>query len=291
MSSAFAPAKVNLYLHVGGADADGYHPISSLVVFANVGDRLGLSPSDSLELKLDGPFAGDAGPLEDNLVIRALRALERAMGAGFPPMRLLLDKQLPVAAGLGGGSADAGATLRLLTRAFDLPIHPETLAEIASGIGADGPMCLRSEPVVAEGRGERLTPAPDLPELHAVLVNPGVASPTGPVYRAYDAMGAPGRADRPRLPDAFESAQELAAVLARCRNDLEAPAVALAPGIGDALERLRDAPETLLARMSGSGATCFALCSGEMEAQSLAGRLAGERPDWWVRACELGGPW
>jgi 4-diphosphocytidyl-2-C-methyl-D-erythritol kinase len=162
---------------------------------------------------------------------------------------------------------------------------------IAASLGADGAACLWARPVIAEGRGERLSPAPALPRLDAVLVNPMVASPTGAVYRAYDAAGAPGRAERPELPDAFESAEELAGFLALCRNDLEAPARALEPAIGDVLDTLGDEPETLLARVSGSGATCFALCAGDIEAETLAERLEQMRPNWWVRRCRLGGPW
>jgi 4-diphosphocytidyl-2-C-methyl-D-erythritol kinase len=145
--------------------------------------------------------------------------------------------------------------------------------------------------VIAEGLGERLSAAPILPVLDAVLVNPGVASPTGAVYRGYDAAGAPGGADRPVLPHTFESVEELAAVMNGLRNDLEAPAIALNPAIGEALAALRGEPEALLARVSGSGATCFALCASDIEAEGLAERIERLRPDWWVRRCRLGGPW
>jgi 4-diphosphocytidyl-2-C-methyl-D-erythritol kinase len=289
--SAFAPAKINLYLHVGPAEASGYHPISSLAVFADVGDRLDLAPAEAFEFLIDGPGAAGLAADDDNLVLKAMRALERAAGARFGPLRLLLHKTLPVAAGLGGGSADAGAALKLLRAVFDLALSDDDLAAIAEGLGADGPLCLHARPAIAEGRGERLSPAPELPELHAVLVNPGVACPTAAVYQAYDAAGAPGSSDRPSLPQAFESTEELAAVLAQARNDLEPPAIALQPMIGEVLARLRDAPQTLFARMSGSGATCFALVAGEMEARSLAESLSVERPGWWVRPCRLGGPW
>lgn len=285
---AFAPAKVNLFLHVGAPDPSGYHPLSSLVVFADVGDQVSVEPAETAEFLVDGPFAGALAGEGDNLVSRAVRALEAAAGRPFPPLRLVLRKELPVAAGLGGGSSDAGAALRLLREALNLDVADDRLTEIAAGLGADGPMCLWARAAVAEGLGERLSDPPGLPELHAVLVNPGVPSPTGPVYRAYDAAGAPGGAERPPLPRAFADVEELAAVLAACRNDLEAPAVALAPPIGAALDVLRGEPEVLLARMSGSGATCFALCRGELEAASLAERLGAERPDWWVRACRLG---
>lgn len=289
--SAFAPAKVNLFLHVGALDGD-YHPVSSLMVFADVGDRVAIQPADALAFEIDGPFAGAlADAAEDNLVMRAARGLLARSGGPQPPFRLILGKHLPVAAGLGGGSSDAGAALRLLREALDLSLQDEVVEAIAATLGADGPVCLHGRPVIGEGRGDRFHPAPRLPEMHAVLVNPGRPSPTGAVYRAYDAAGAPGDADRPRLPEAFESVEEAAAFLSLCRNDLEAPAVGLEPTIGEALAMLREEPETLLARMSGSGATCFALCAGDIEAEGLAERLRRARPGWWIRRCRLGGPW
>jgi len=290
-ATGFAPAKVNLFLHVGAAEPSGYHPISSLVVFADVGDRVSLGPAEAEAFVVEGAFADALRACEpaDNLVLKAVRALEAEIGQGLGPLRIVLDKAMPIAAGLGGGSADAGAALRLLADLFEPPLPQGLLREAAAAIGADGLMCLESRACIAEGRGEQLSPAPGLPELHAVLVNPTVPSPTGAVYRAYDAAGAPGDAIRPSLPDAFESLEELAAVLAAStRNDLEPPAVALEPAIGAMLERLRAAPEALFARMSGSGATGFALCAGEMEAQSLAQTLGAERPEWWVKPCRLG---
>lgn len=289
--TAFAPAKVNLFLHVGPPSPDGFHPLCSLMAFADVGDRLALHAGEGLGLSIGGRFAAGLEAGEDNLVMRAARALIAASPEPAAPFRIALTKDLPLAAGLGGGSSDAGAALRLIREAFGLGVDDAGLEAIAGALGSDGPACLWARPVLAEGRGERLRPAPGLPTLDAVLVNPLVASPTGPVYRAYDAAGAPGAADMPELPDAFESAEELAGFLALCRNDLEAPAAALAPAIGDVLETLRGEPETLLARVSGSGATCFALTAGDIEAESLAERLEQMRPDWWVRRCRLGGPW
>lgn len=286
--SAFAPAKVNLYLHVGGPTADGFHPVSSLMVFADVGDQVSIQPADAPEFEVTGPFAAPLEDEGDNLVMRATRALLEQVGGPSPPFRLILDKQLPVAAGLGGGSSDAGATLRLLRDALALPVQDEMLTAIAARLGSDGPACLWARPVIGEGRGDRLHAAPVIPPLDAVLVNPRLPSHTGAVYRAYDDDGAPGDAARPPLPEAFESAVEAAAMLSYCRNDLEAPAVRLQPAIGQVLETLRGEPETLLARMSGSGATCFALCAGDIEAEGLAERLESMRPDWWVRRCRLG---
>lgn len=292
--SAFAPAKVNLFLHVGAADPEsGYHPVASLMVFADVGDQVSVAGADHLDFALDGAFARDlAGePVERNLVWRAAQALLAEAGRPVPPFRLLLTKNLPVAAGLGGGSSDAGAALRLLRQALGLHISDERLLAIAASLGADGPACLVGAPVVGEGWGERLAPAPRLPVLNAVLVNPGVACPTGAVYRAFDTEPGAKSADLPPIPDDLADAFEAAAFLSHCRNDLEPPARALVPEVGDVLETLRGEPETLLARLSGSGATCFALCAGDMEAETLAERLSALRPDWWVRRCRLGGPW
>jgi 4-diphosphocytidyl-2-C-methyl-D-erythritol kinase len=290
-TGAFAAAKVNLFLHVGPPEPSGYHPVSSLAVFADVGDRLSVAPAETFEFVVEGPFAPALKGEDDNLVLRAIRDLESAIGEAFGPMRLILQKNLPVAAGLGGGTSDAAAALRLLDIALGLVLPDELLAAVASELGADGALCFAGAPAIAEGRGERLSPAPQLPELHAVLVNPGRPSPTKTVYAAYDAAGLARPVERPDLPEAFESAAELAAFLALTRNDLERPAVLNEPAIGEVLARLHAAPETLLARMSGSGATCFALTEGEFDAASLAESLAREHVSWWVTPCRLGGPW
>lgn len=289
--TALAPAKVNLFLHVAPPGADGFHPVCSLMVFADVGDRLTLQVGPALGLSISGPFAAGLETGEDNLVMRAARALAARAGIAEPPLRISLHKELPLAAGVGGGSSDAGAALRLLREVIAPQIEDAELEAIAAGLGSDGAACLWGRPVIGEGRGERLSPAPALPRLDAVLVNPREPSPTGSVYRAYDAAGAPGNAERPPLPGAFESVEELAGFLALCRNDLEAPAASLQPAIADVLGTLRGEPECLLARVSGSGATCFALCAGDIEAETLAERLERIRPHWWVRRCRLGGPW
>lgn len=286
--SAFAPAKVNLFLHVGGPDTEGYHPISSLMVFADVGDQVAIQPSDAPAFETSGPFGGAIPADGDNLVVRAARAFHARLGGPVPPYRLILDKRLPIAAGLGGGSSDAGAALKLLRDALAPDLSDHDLEPLAASLGADGAACLRAVALMAEGRGEILSPAPKLPELNAVLVNPGVPSPTGAVYRAYDAAVHSDGARRPFLPSDLESAGEVAAWLTvATRNDLETPAVSLAPRIGEVLDVLREEPESLLVRMSGSGATCFALCAGDIEAETLAERLEAMRPDWWVRRCRL----
>lgn len=287
----FAPAKVNLFLHVGAPEADGYHPLCSLMVFADVGDRIAAYNADALEVRVVGPFGRALEGVEDNLVVRAVRALMARARGPRPPVGILLEKALPIAAGLGGGSSDAGATLRLLREVLRIELDDEELEAVAASLGADGAACLWGRPVLAEGRGERLSPAPGLPVMDAVLVNPGVAVSTPAVYGGLDASGAFGDVAPPPMPDAFESVAEVAGWLAYMRNDLEAPAVALAPEIGDVLATLSDERETLLARMSGSGATCFALCGSDYEAETLAERIEALRPGWWVRRCRLGGPW
>lgn len=288
-ASAFAPAKVNLYLHVGPPGADGFHPLESLMVFADVGDQVSLSPGPGPALGLTGPFAAglDAG---GNLVLQAARTLSARLGREGPAPALVLDKRLPVAAGLGGGSADAAATLRLLNGAWAGGLSGRDLEVLAADLGSDVPACVRSRPVTARGRGDILSQAPGTPELPAVLVNPGVACPTGAVYRAFDAAGRFGDLSPPPGPPPATDAAGFVPWLAGLRNDLEAPAIAVAPAIATVLERLRTAPETLLARLSGSGATCFALCRDAPAAARLAEVLSAEHPGWWVRACRLGDP-
>jgi len=287
----FAPAKVNLFLHVGPPAADGYHPISSLMVFADVGDRVQLAPAPAMDFTLEGPFAETLGLDPDNLVVRARDLLLKGVSPA-PPFRLTLDKALPIAAGLGGGSTDAAATLVLVRRHLresgETAPDDATLTAFARTLGADVAACLDAVPVIASGRGDVLRPAPPAPGLDAVLVNPLAPSPTAQVYRAYDAAGAPGGAECPALPERFATGEDLTRFLAATRNDLEAPAIALQPLIGEVLASLAGAPETRIARMSGSGATCFALCADHDDAQRLAERVGRSRPDWWVRACRLG---
>lgn len=288
---AFAAAKVNLYLHVGSPLASGYHPISSLVVFADVGDEVRLDPAAALELRVDEGDAEVLGPTEANLVLRAVHALAAAAGVAAPAVRLSLEKRLPVAAGLGGGSADAAATLRLLNGLPGYGLDEARLVSVAAGLGADVPMCLAGRPAVAEGFGERLSRAPELPEIHAVLVNPNAACATAEVYRRFDVLPANEGLKAPDLPPAFTDVAALSGFLAETRNDLEASALLVQPEVAGVLNRLRSRPETIFARMSGSGATCFGLCSNAADALSLAESLAAEEPGWWVKPCRLGGPW
>lgn len=288
---AFAAAKVNLFLHVGASTQDGFHPICSLMAFADVGDRVSTFDAEAFELRVAGPFAAGLGAEADNLVVRAARALIAEARRPLAPLGLSLEKHLPVASGLGGGSSDAGATLRLLNDIYRLSLGDQRLEAIAASLGSDGAACLWGAPVIAQGRGERLSPAPRLPTLDAVLVNPRVPVSTAKVYRRFDADGRFGDVTPPAMPDAFEDAIDLAAWLVGQRNDLAAPAMAVAPEVGAVLETLAGEPEALLARVSGSGGTCFALCASDIEAESLAERLEAMAPDWWVRRCRLGGPW
>lgn len=243
-----------------------------------------VEPAERLTLEVTGPFgAGLAG--DDNLILKALRLLGARIGAE-PGLKATLDKRLPVASGLGGGSSDAATALRLARDVLAPDLDDAILAALAAEVGADGPMCLLAESAWVEGIGERLTPEPRLPALHAVLVNPGVPSPTGAVYRAYDAAGA-GMADMPAGPDDW-TPQGVTAWLAGRRNDLQAPAVALNPVIGETLAVVAGAPGVTLARMSGSGATVFGLCADAASSARAEAHVARRRPGWWVRACVLG---
>ena len=279
----FAPAKVNLTLHVLGRRADGYHEIESLVVFADVGDRLTLAPGAALSLRVTGPTAAAAGEGGDNLVLKAARALaERVEGLRLG--RFSLEKQLPVAAGLGGGSSDAAAALRLIAQENSLPLDDTRLSGAARATGADVPVCLAARARMMRGIGEILGQPLALPPLPAVLVNPGVAVPTRDVFAA---LAAPPLAAPPRADAVIAGAADFGAVVAALqsrRNDLEAPALRIEPVIGEVLAALRAAKDCALARMSGSGATCFGLFASGAAAQSAAAALQAAHPAWWVRA-------
>lgn len=284
--SGLAPAKINLLLHVGPVRADGYHPLVSLAAFADVGDRVAVRRAEALSLTVEGPFAAGLEADGDNLIIKALLALGEAAGIGAPPVAVTLDKRLPIAAGLGGGSADAGAALRLTARLLALDMPEAELERLALAAGADGPMCLRARPAWASGVGEALEDEPRLPALHGVLLNPGLPSPTGAVYRAYDAAPAAG-ADRPTPPDDWSVASVIDWLSAQ-RNDLEAPALSVTPGIAEALAAMRAAPGCRLTRMSGSGATVFGLFDDR--AAAIEAAFALDRPGWWSRPAVLGAP-
>jgi 4-diphosphocytidyl-2-C-methyl-D-erythritol kinase len=273
--SEFAPAKINLFLHVVGRQPDGYHLLDSLVVFATIGDRLTASPADTLTLSVTGPFAAGLTGDTDNLVLRAARALAATAGIA-PNARMSLEKHLPVASGIGGGSADAAATLRLLCRLWCLTPDPATLGSLATRLGADVPVCLLSRPARMAGIGDRLDPAPGLPACGLVLINPGLAISTADVFRTRTQVFS-GPAT---LPSHWPDPGSMAADLRILSNDLEAPAIALCPAVAHALAALRAQPDCLLARMSGSGATCFGLYATTSLAHQAAASLA--RPGWWT---------
>ncbi len=277
MIAEAAPAKVNLYLRVVGRQPDGYHLLDSLAVFAGVADRLMVAPAAELSLTLAGPFGAALAAEPDNLVLRAARAL--AAQAGIVARgQLALEKYLPVASGIGGGSADAAAAIRLLCRFWKLTPSGADLADIAIRLGADVPVCLGGFPARMGGIGEFLAPAPELPAYGMVLVNPGVALSTQAVFRAR----AGGFSTPAALPQRWRDAAEMAAGLALLGNDLQAPAIALCPEIGGVLAAIAAARGCLLAQMSGSGATCFGLFDDAETAARAATVLA--RPGWWVSA-------
>lgn len=270
----FAPAKINLTLHVTGQLSDGYHLLDSLVVFADVGDRIEVRPASALHLTITGPQSEYLPVSDDNLVLRAA-GLMRSTAA------ITLEKVLPVASGIGGGSADAAATLRALARLTgqSLPTPPEILA-----LGADVPVCLRGQTVRMQGVGDRLDAVPALPDAWLVLVNPGVAVATPEVFRSLK------RKDNPPMPremPRLKSVAELAAFLQMQRNDMESAAIALQSVIGRVKLALTAQSGCLVARMSGSGATCFGLFADGLSASAAARAIATAQPAWWVCASRM----
>jgi 4-diphosphocytidyl-2-C-methyl-D-erythritol kinase len=284
-----APAKVNLTLRVLGRRPDGYHEIESLVVFAAVGDALAFTPGKTLGLSVRGPTARAAGADTDNLVLKAARALAERM-EGLRVGRFVLSKRLPVAAGVGGGSSDAAAALRLLARHNHIAGDDPRLLEAAHTIGADVPVCLDPQPRLMRGIGERLSPPWRLPPLPALLVNPRVSVPTKDVFAKLKAAPLGKLASPMGEGWTGGSRDELIELLVRHPNDLEAPAISLHPAIAQALATLRALPGCRLARMSGSGATCFALFDTQHAAATSARALRQAHPGWWIRPTALGAP-
>lgn len=276
-----APAKLNLYLHVGPLRADGLHDLASLFVYAEDGDLIEVSPAADLRLDVTGPFAAElAGfPVTSNLVWRAAALLRQhydiAAGA-----RIVLHKNLPIASGIGGGSADAAAALRALARLWRIDAPTETLARLAFRLGADIPACLYSRPAYVDGAGEKISKGPSLPPISVCLVNPRVATPTGPIFRAFDTANphpaAPARPRRVR----FCHFDDMLEFLQPTRNDLEKFAIEARPVIGAALEFVADCSGSRFARMSGSGATVFGLFADESAA--LRAAHAARARGWWA---------
>ncbi len=278
----FAPAKINLTLHVGARRADGYHELESLVAFADIGDELQVTAGEGLSLAVEGPFADALKGDADNLVLKAARALAAYAGIA-PNAHITLVKNLPVASGIGGGSADAAAALRALIKLWNVVIDDAALAKLALSLGADVPACLLGGALTMEGIGERLTPLPDFPVLDAVLVNPGVTVSTAEVFRRLDYRS--GIAHRPAPRDW----NLLLGYLEQNKNDLEEPACQIAPIIREAIDAICRDPLSLLVRMSGSGATCFGIYGDAASANTAARTIAKAYPDWWVRAVKIGG--
>jgi len=280
--SVFAPAKINLYLHVTGKRTDGYHLLDSLMVFAGIGDTVTAAPAPSLVLTIEGPFAEGLDAGSDNLVLKAARALQDATKC-TKGAALTLTKRLPVASGIGGGSADAAATVKALCDLWDVELPEKELQDLALSLGADVPVCLKGTPSFVGGIGEELSPTPSLPPCWLVLVNPGVGVSTPAVFKARDG----GFADPAPFDEAPESPERLAALLAQRRNDLEKPAQSIAPEIGAVLAALQNAGSCLLTRMSGSGATCFGVFANAEEAEAAVEHLLARNPHWWVAAAPL----
>ncbi|OUI82377.1 4-diphosphocytidyl-2C-methyl-D-erythritol kinase [Gluconobacter sp. DsW_056] len=284
-----AHAKINLFLHITGRREDGYHLLDSLAVFAGAADRITLEgPADAMSLTIDGPFGQGLEADSQNLVLRAARALQAKAGTTANGLtesfRLKLEKNLPVSSGIGGGSADAAATLRLLAQEWD--VEQATLFPIAETLGADVPVCIAQRPARMQGIGEILAPAPILPDAGLLLVNPGVGVSTPEVFRAFAAGG--GITERPEalLPTRWDSAAAMVADLNATTNDLQAPALSQCPVIGTVLASIASLPECLLARMSGSGATCFGIFPSPDSAMNAARVLnkRSARLNWWTWA-------
>ncbi|MBT9291908.1 4-(cytidine 5'-diphospho)-2-C-methyl-D-erythritol kinase [Hyphomicrobiaceae bacterium 22] len=277
-----APAKLNLALHVTGRRPDGYHNLDMLVAFAGFGDRIAAEPAETLSLALTGPFAAGLSAGPGNLVLSAAGALAdrvAARGRPRPGARLTLDKALPVASGIGGGSADAAATLRALNRLWDAGLTAADLAAIGLTLGADVPMCLAGRPARVSGIGETVAPLAGLPSFALVLVNPGVPIATPDVFRGLERRDNP---PLPALPAHFADLDHLARWLGGTRNDLRAPAIGLVPAVAEAERALAACPDCRFARMSGSGATVFGLFPDRSAAARAAHALRRTFPHWWV---------
>jgi 4-diphosphocytidyl-2-C-methyl-D-erythritol kinase len=287
MRTERAPAKINLTLRVLGRRMDGYHELESLVAFAGVCDLVSLDPDRPFGLDVEGPTAASAGPDSDNLVLRAARALEKRV-TGLKLGRFSLKKRLPVGAGVGGGSSDAAAALRLLARLNGIPLDDARLYEAAAETGSDIPVCLTPTARMFSGRGEHVGPRIDLPPLAAVLVNPGVHISTPDVFRGLELdPGKPGPSSGPGIEKFQGNINTLVGLFAQDANDLEPVAERLAPVVTDALNALRAAHDVRFVRMSGSGATVFGLFDNCRAATRAAKNIRGAHPEWWVKPTVL----
>ncbi|ACT58769.1 4-(cytidine 5'-diphospho)-2-C-methyl-D-erythritol kinase [Hirschia baltica] len=290
LSTVWAPAKVNLYLHVGKPLPDGRHPLDSLVMFAdgNAADRVSVRPYQTVVLKVDGPAAKALKGEKNNLVLRAAKLLMDAAGRSDLGAALNLHKELPVAAGIGGGSADAAATLQALNHYWDIGFGDQAILNLGAELGADVPACLQSEPVLMRGIGEQLTPFKMQP-LPIVLVNPNVPLSTADVFKKFDAMGLGSDFKEREGPDSSGGPEVLARSLERYSNDLEVPAKILCPAVKDVLDTIEKTEGALMARMSGSGPTCFGVFETMEAAQAAAYIISKRKKKWWVKASLLSG--
>jgi 4-diphosphocytidyl-2-C-methyl-D-erythritol kinase len=280
-----APAKVNLALHVTGRRPDGYHTLESLVVFTELGDELEATPAPSDTLRIAGPFADAVGNGDTNLVLRAVRAFREKWPGSIPEgLSLSLHKNLPVAAGLGGGSADAAAALRIMATLSSAPISDAGLQSLALSLGADVPACVVSRPLELGGTGESIRALESFPPCHLVLINPLIPVVTAEVFRRLAHHDHPGL---PPFATPFAKLPLLAMWLEETRNDLEPPAILLAPIIADLATTMRQRQGCILARMSGSGATVFGLFGSGAQAHQAAHDLREMYPDYWVAAAPV----
>lgn len=281
-----APAKVNLTLHILGKRPDGYHELESLVVFADLCDKLSFSPAREDRIRLQGPFAGAVDG--ENLVLKAKRAVAGWLGREIHG-DFVLNKNIPVAAGLGGGSSDAAAAIRILLKAYGDSAGVEGFIQKSAAVGADVPVCLYGRAALMRGLGERVMPASSVPSLPAILVNPRIKLSTAEVFRR---LGAAPYQPQQVAPSAFEGVdfggpEEAAALLRQGRNDLEKPATALEPAVESTLDAIRRQEGCLLARLSGSGPTCFGLFPSQETAKRAAEAVAKAHPSWWTAAVTL----
>jgi 4-diphosphocytidyl-2-C-methyl-D-erythritol kinase len=278
-----APAKVNLFLHVRGRRPDGYHDLASLIAFADIADTVHVAPASEFRFVVQGPMAAalSHGDDEDNLCVRAARGLAARLGRK-PDLALTLVKRLPVASGIGGGSADAAATIRALCRFWGAEVPQAEMTGFALSLGADVPVCLLGSAAEIFGVGDDVRPVPPMPGGALVLVNPGVELPTARVFHGWNGVSPETPAWTPP-----PTAAALAAALMKRRNDLTDSAVSLVPAIAEVLSALAARPDCLLARMSGSGATCFGLFEDFEVASAAAEIMQATHPAWWVRAARL----
>ena len=280
-----APAKINLALHIIGRRENGYHDLESLIVFADISDDIEARIADKDSLVISGPFGTALSAEPNNLVLRAVAAFRARWPDLSPPgLALHLVKNLPVAAGIGGGSADAAAALRIMAELATASVPLGELVDLAAGLGADVPACLLSRPLVARGVGEILAPLPEFPALYMTLVNPGVGVATADVFRR---LRAHDNYPLPSLPEPLTRPAQLGLWLAETRNDLQPPAIKLVPEIGVLIEEMAESPGCMLSRMSGSGATMFGLFGSEGQAHEAASQMRRLHPDYWVGTAPL----